>query len=69
MRVPLLDLPAQYRALAPEIDAAVRRVMQSGQFILGEEVAALERELATAERESEAYRKKHVVVSGMGGER
>jgi len=44
--VPLLDLVAQYRPLRTEILAAIARVCDSQQFILGPEVAALERELA-----------------------
>lgn len=40
------DLGAQYRALRPEIDAAVSRVLKSGHFIGGPELAALEKELA-----------------------
>lgn len=46
MRVPLLDLPAQYAAIGPAIEAAVRRVLASGHYIMGEDIAALERELA-----------------------
>ncbi len=46
-RVPLLDLSAQYRPLRDEILAAVTRVCDSQQFILGPEVEALERELAS----------------------
>src|SRR5687768_16633965 len=46
MRVPLLDLRAQYAAIGPEIEAAVRRVLASGRYILGDDVAALEQELA-----------------------
>jgi len=46
MRVPLLDLQAQYRPLREEILAAIARVCDSQQFILGSEVAALEDELA-----------------------
>ena len=46
MRVPLLDLRRQYEQVGPAVEAAVRRVLESGQFILGEEVAALEREIA-----------------------
>jgi len=46
VHVPQLDLVAQYRTLQPEMDAAVKRVMESGYFILGPEVAALEREVA-----------------------
>lgn len=40
------DLKAQYATLKPEIDAAVSRVLESGAFIGGAEVAALEKELA-----------------------
>ena len=42
MKVPLLDLKPQYRALKPEIDAALLRVSESQYFILGPEVKALE---------------------------
>ena len=44
--VPFLDLKAQYRSIKPEIDEAVARVLESGQFVLGAEVAAFEREFA-----------------------
>jgi dTDP-4-amino-4,6-dideoxygalactose transaminase len=44
--VPLCDLQTQYKALQPEIEAAVLRVLASGQAILGPEVTALEREVA-----------------------
>jgi dTDP-4-amino-4,6-dideoxygalactose transaminase len=46
MRVPLLDLHAQYKTIKPEIDAAVERVFASQQFVLGDEVAAFEEALA-----------------------
>jgi dTDP-4-amino-4,6-dideoxygalactose transaminase len=46
MRVPLLNLVKQYRSIQPEIDAAIDRVLGSGQFILGTEVTALEEEMA-----------------------
>lgn len=46
MKVPLVDLQAQYATLAPELEAAVRRVLTSGHYIMGEDVAALEGELA-----------------------
>ena len=44
--IPYVDLRSQYRAIKPEIDAAVLRVLDSTQFILGEEVVAFEREFA-----------------------
>jgi dTDP-4-amino-4,6-dideoxygalactose transaminase len=40
--IPFLDLGAQHRALAPELEAAVARVLRSGQFVLGPEVEAFE---------------------------
>lgn len=44
--IPFLDLRAGYDELRPEIDAAISRVLDSGMYILGEEVAAFEREYA-----------------------
>jgi len=44
--VPLCDLQAQYRELQPQFEAALARVLASGQVILGPEVAALEEEVA-----------------------
>ncbi|MGH7775349.1 MAG: aminotransferase class I/II-fold pyridoxal phosphate-dependent enzyme, partial [Candidatus Binatia bacterium] len=46
MRIPLIDLVAQYRTIQPEIDEAIRQVLKTGQFILGPNVAALEQEVA-----------------------
>jgi dTDP-4-amino-4,6-dideoxygalactose transaminase len=46
MRIPMVDLKAQYRHLKPEIDEAVQAVVASGQFVLGPAVAAFEREVA-----------------------
>src|SRR5512137_1749675 len=40
--IPFVDLRAQYHGIKHEIDAAVARVLESGQFVLGEEVAAFE---------------------------
>ncbi len=45
-RVEFIDLKRQYQAYKDEIDQAVSRVMESGRFILGEEVKRLEQEMA-----------------------
>lgn len=47
MKIPFLDLNANYRELQSELDAAYQRVMEQGWFILGSEVEAFEREFAT----------------------
>lgn len=46
MPIPILDLTRQYRSIRSEIDAAIQRVVESGWFILGPEVEALEKEIA-----------------------
>ena len=46
MTVPMADLPAQYTALKPELDAAIARVMSTGSFILGPTVTAFETQVA-----------------------
>ena len=45
MKVPLLDLKQQNKPLAPMLQQAFHRVIDSGQFILGREVEELERTL------------------------
>ncbi len=45
--VPFVDLAAQYRFLKSEVDAAIRRVLESCAFVGGEEAAAFEAELAS----------------------
>jgi len=47
IQVPLLDLKAQYASIRTEINDAISRVVESQMFILGPEVVALEKELAT----------------------
>jgi dTDP-4-amino-4,6-dideoxygalactose transaminase len=47
MNVPIIDLKAQYDALRQEIDKELREVIESQQFILGEKVERLEREVAS----------------------
>jgi len=44
--IPILDLQAQYRTIRPEIEAAIQEVLEGGNFILGPNVKALEKELA-----------------------
>ena len=46
--VPFLDLKTQYAGIRAEILAAVERLLDSGQYVLGDEVAAFEREFASA---------------------
>lgn len=41
-----VDLKAQYRRIAPRVDARIRRVLEHQRFILGPEVAELEERLA-----------------------
>src|SRR5512135_1769560 len=47
IKVPYLDLRAQYRAIKSEIDSAIAGVLESCQFILGGEVAGFEQEFAS----------------------
>jgi dTDP-4-amino-4,6-dideoxygalactose transaminase len=53
IKVPYLDLKAQYRSIKPEIDQAIARVLDSCQFVLGPEVADFEREFAAYSGTSE----------------
>src|SRR6185436_7863063 len=46
MKVSLLDLARQNQALRPELEAALSRVLDTNGFILGDEVAKLESEIA-----------------------
>ncbi len=46
MKISFLDLRYSYTALQGELDTAYRRVMESGWYILGEEVEAFESEFA-----------------------
>jgi dTDP-4-amino-4,6-dideoxygalactose transaminase len=44
--IPFVDLKAQYLSIKPEVDAAIQHILDNTQFILGAEVAELEREFA-----------------------
>jgi len=52
--IPFVDLQAQYRQIKPEIDAAVLRVLDSAQFVLGPAVASFENDFAAYCQTSEA---------------
>ena len=47
IKIPSLDLGAQCRNIKSEIDAAIARVLQSCEFVLGSEVAGFERDFAS----------------------
>src|SRR5256885_6296782 len=44
--IPYLDLRAQYQSIKPEVDAAIARVLESAQFVLGDAVTGFERAFA-----------------------
>jgi dTDP-4-amino-4,6-dideoxygalactose transaminase len=44
--VPLIDLKAQYKSIKAEVDAAIQNVLDSSQFVLGEQVGKFEKEFA-----------------------
>ena len=46
MKVPFIDLKAQYRSIRAEIRQALDRVADSTNFILGEEVERFEKDFA-----------------------
>jgi dTDP-4-amino-4,6-dideoxygalactose transaminase len=46
-KIPILDLSPQYQSLKPEIYAAIDRLLESGQFIMGPDVKQFEQEVAT----------------------
>src|SRR5919112_6225309 len=62
MQVPLLDLKQQHLNLRDELRAAFERVLDSQQFILGEDVRLLEAELAGYTRA------RHAVGCGSGSD-
>jgi dTDP-4-amino-4,6-dideoxygalactose transaminase len=45
-RVPMVDLSAEWSEAGPAVEAALRRVLGSGEFVLGPETAAFEAEVA-----------------------
>jgi dTDP-4-amino-4,6-dideoxygalactose transaminase len=53
MKVPFIDLAAQYQSLQPEIDQAVKSILTSGSFIGGEAVKTFEKDFSDLCRVSE----------------
>jgi len=47
LKIPLIDLVAQYHSVRQEIDQAIHEVLESGMFILGPKVAAFEEAVAS----------------------
>ena len=47
MTIPMLDLKAQYSSLKNEIESALREILESGHFVLGPNVKAFEKEIAS----------------------
>lgn len=46
LKIPLLDLKAQYNSIKAEVDSAIKKTVDNQDFILGEEVRKLESEVA-----------------------
>lgn len=46
MKVPFVDLAAQYRSIKPQIQSAINGVLDRNDYILGNDVAAFEKEFA-----------------------
>ena len=46
MKIPILDLREQYKTIEKDVDKAVKKVMDSQSFILGDELKALEGEIS-----------------------
>ncbi len=44
--IPLVDLKAQYQTIKPEVNLAIKNVLESTHFILGEEVTSFEQKFA-----------------------
>ena len=46
MKVPFIDLAAQYQSIKSEIDQAIQSVVESGSFVGGNQVRAFENNFA-----------------------
>lgn len=47
MKMQMVDVVGQYQKIKTEVDAAIHRVLDSGQFIMGKEVGELETHIAS----------------------
>ena len=54
MKIPLVDLKAQYAAIRVDVDAAIQRVLDKASFILGDEVRQFEAQFAAFVQADEA---------------
>jgi len=50
MKIPVLDLTPQYQNIKEQIQSAIARVLESGQFIMGPDVKLFEQEGGAEER-------------------
>ncbi len=46
MKLQMVDVVGQYQKIKPEVDAAIHKILDSGQFILGKEVGEFECQIA-----------------------
>lgn len=60
MKIPFVDLKAQYLSIKPEIDEAIKQVIENTSFIGGKPVAAFEKSFASL------YGVKHVISCANG---
>ena len=44
--IPLVDLNAQYQTIKPQVDKAIKKILKSTNFVLGEEVEIFEEKFA-----------------------
>ncbi len=62
MNIPLVDLKAQYQAIKPDIDAAIKRILDNTSFVMGKEAIAFETAF------SDYMQVKHTIGVGNGTE-
>ena len=46
MKIPMLDLTGQYQRIKPEIDEAIQEVLDTGKYVNGPQIEALEKSIA-----------------------